>query len=400
MSGTVEFPNCHKCQENENFKKTFSCLKVWLANIPEDWLREYSSDASLTLMQSMIASMRHWLLNIPEDLLLGEIEDDEKVGDLSLPPIQSNCPGLKEDPGDQGDLGDPEDHDDHEYLGDPGDPEDHGDPGDHEDHEMQHDSWTEEVLGSEEVESRLDWLMGIIEIEEEPSEEKDKKAIKKRFKLPNSKIRSDKGIQRIGRNYKCNECDFVGIIQKELKEHMRTHTENRPRAVRRDKLNVNCDECGFVATRPQYLKSHIDTKHKGITYPCDLCNKSYSRPSELKRHQNVHSGILFSCNECSYSSHDKGNLKKHTDSEHEGIVYPCNECDKTFKKAYDLANHMKIHEGNEFPCDVCHKVYFTSKILKVHKKCHEGIHPCNQCGFETTTVGNLKVHKKRMHLGQ
>ena len=76
-------------------------------------------------------------------MLLGEIEDDEKVGDLSLPPIQSNCPGLKEDPGDQGDLGDPEDHDDHEYLGDPGDPEDHGDPGDHEDHEMQHDSWTE-----------------------------------------------------------------------------------------------------------------------------------------------------------------------------------------------------------------------------------------------------------------
>ena len=47
---------------------------------------------------------------------------------------------------------------------------------------------------------------------------------------------------------------------------------------------LHCGECDYVATRAIDLKKHIESKHKGVRYPCLKCVYAATTAGSLKRH--------------------------------------------------------------------------------------------------------------------
>ena len=44
------------------------------------------------------------------------------------------------------------------------------------------------------------------------------------------------------------------------------------------------------------LKKHVESKHKGVRYPCSKCKYAATTASELKKHvESKHEGVRYPC---------------------------------------------------------------------------------------------------------
>ena len=68
---------------------------------------------------------------------------------------------------------------------------------------------------------------------------------------------------------------------------------------------------------------------------------------------------------------------------HEGKNYPCDICEKTFTRNRNLNEHKRVvHEGKNIFCELCGKSQSTKNGLNKHMKIHEGQrnYKCDYCG--------------------
>ena len=106
---------------------------------------------------------------------------------------------------------------------------------------------------------------------------------------------------------------------------------------------------------------------------CKLCEKDFKTMRCLKKHDKTHStkmqteclicGLKF--NPVNFASHQKVhvNLKPHQ----------CEICEKSFNKKVNLKrHHEKIHSSEKsFKCMKCDKIYLRHKYFENHMKKHE-----------------------------
>ena len=71
--------------------------------------------------------------------------------------------------------------------------------------------------------------------------------------------------------YRCDECDFISTLYRNLKNRKRNKHES---------VRYPCDEFDYIATLASDIKCHKESKHEGVRYPSDECHYIASSVSD------------------------------------------------------------------------------------------------------------------------
>ncbi|XVF63313.1 hypothetical protein PTKIN_Ptkin09bG0077800 [Pterospermum kingtungense] len=237
--------------------------------------------------------------------------------------------------------------------------------------------------------------------------------------------RLEGAIFRDSRRYLCQYCGICRSKKSLIISHILTHhpeeTVNggkEEEEIPSSKSNT-CEECGAVFKKPAHLKQHLQSHSLERPFVCvvDDCRASYRRKDHLNRHLLQHQGKLFKCpNEnCNREFAFQGNMNRHVkefhdndltfsdDASHEQHV--CQEvgCGKVFKFASRLRKHEDSHvklDSVEAFCSEpsCLKYFTNEQCLKAHvQSCHRYI-DCEICGTKYLKK-NIKRHLRSHESG-
>ncbi|XP_005990800.1 zinc finger protein 521 isoform X2 [Latimeria chalumnae] len=179
--------------------------------------------------------------------------------------------------------------------------------------------------------------------------------------------------------HSCDSCLQVFESLSDLTEHKINQCQLT------DSADVEDDpSCSWPASSPsskdQTSPSHMDgcdfgeeEGGPGLPYPCQFCEKSFSRLSYLKHHEQSHSDKLpFKCTYCSRLFKHKRSRDRHIKLHTGDKKYHCNECDAAFSRSDHLKIHLKTHTSNKpYKCAICRRGFLSSSSLHGHMQVHE-----------------------------
>lgn len=174
-----------------------------------------------------------------------------------------------------------------------------------------------------------------------------------------------------------------------------------------------CDKCKKVYTTSSNLKYHVEKTHEGATkmrmLRCPHCSERFTEHfRKLKHLKEVH-GITFTfeCEVCKSVFPSRRGLTTHTNKFHSEKTQ-CELCKKSFSCITTLKKHMISHTGErDYVCNVCQKAYRHQKSLKQHMKTHLQTaqseqfmkYACSECGNGFSSKNDFNKHVKEWHPG-
>ncbi|XP_063854158.1 zinc finger protein 271-like isoform X1 [Scylla paramamosain] len=165
------------------------------------------------------------------------------------------------------------------------------------------------------------------------------------------------------RAFQCGDCGFQASTKSNLARHRQRHSQES-----------RCHLCGKTLANKFSLKEHLRTHSEERPHRCGQCGKAFLRRRELRVHERGHGVGEAPCHECP-------------------------ECHKTFALRSRLARHSLVHrQDKQFVCGVCKKEFSRKDDLKCHERVHTGEKPysCHHCGRAFRYASNCRSHM-RMH---
>ncbi|XP_077497680.1 uncharacterized protein LOC144108287 [Amblyomma americanum] len=103
--------------------------------------------------------------------------------------------------------------------------------------------------------------------------------------------------------YVCPGCGYSTDHSTHFKDHLRTHTWDRP---------FQCRICSKSICGKSHLRVHFDFHVDERPFKCSRCSKSFTQKSNMVRHYRIHTGEKpFQCRHCSKRFTNKISLVKH-----------------------------------------------------------------------------------------
>ncbi|XP_066599420.1 uncharacterized protein [Prorops nasuta] len=132
--------------------------------------------------------------------------------------------------------------------------------------------------------------------------------------------------------FECEICKRRMVTQENLDQHILLQHERRESFV--------CEECGKSFSENHRLKQHMMTHTGDRPYVCHICGKAFARRTAYRQHLLIHTGLR---------------------------PYICDICGKAFTQKPGLICHRKSHPGVHPPLPVVHIEHIISEFMKKEK---------------------------------
>ncbi|XP_070575621.1 zinc finger protein 423-like [Ptychodera flava] len=206
-----------------------------------------------------------------------------------------------------------------------------------------------------------------------------------------------------GEIYKCDSCNETFTSLTKFMDHRNTDCAEDGEMVY--KLSQDGTEAFLVGHQDMDLSSsdQFETSPGAIQpYACQFCDKSFSRLTYLKKHEQVHSEQMpWKCSFCSRLFKHKRSRDRHVKLHTGDKKYQCHHCQAAFARSDHLKIHVKTHNSNKpFQCIVCNRGYTTAAGLTAHSHNHhknvstskDKEFKCLQCSLSFNSSQDLQNH--------
>ena len=154
--------------------------------------------------------------------------------------------------------------------------------------------------------------------------------------------------------YTCKDCQVSYKTQSDLEKHIRSLHVVKISDLKVEKI-FTCETCYTVFKEEDKLKDHLITLHAEKVFTCQICNKSYSSMSQLRRHD-WRSHREIECNICGDAIQCRQDIKNHRQSKHQMFkrifckYYPaCIDGDECFFEHEKDINVPEEYDGLSCP---------------------------------------------------